>query len=271
MSLIRRNRPGTRTSDLYNWAPEDYSKKKGLFSVQEYIQELIRDNPANVKKIIEPPKGVDLNAWKYEHLRQFILETNLLIVQLKGICTKDTCPKMQASQDWLYLCAVHKEPQDCSAIDYMIHNLDQMSSNLNSSKYFSSRVSIDKSNMKYLEEIIRRLYKILPQYNAYKKPFSKEEYLKTSSVMIDGKLVKASEEEIDKCIEYMKQKNEWISGKTVSDCIRDYLKGEKDITLKVELSDLNNIQKDLEKRIEKIDRMEEKIKLKSRELGESER
>ncbi|MCQ2818762.1 MAG: Mob1/phocein family protein [archaeon] len=159
MSLIRRNRPGTRASDLYNWAPEDYSKKKGLFAVQEYIQELIRDNPANIKKIIEPPKGVDLNAWKYEHLRQFILETNLLIVQLKGICTKDTCPKMKATEDWLYLCAVHKEPQDCPAIDYMIHNLDQMSSNLNSSKYFSSRVSIDKSNMKYLEEIIRRLYR----------------------------------------------------------------------------------------------------------------
>lgn len=159
MPLIRRNRPGTRTGDLYNWAPEEFNKKKGLFAVQEYIQELIRDNPANVKKIIEPPEGVDLNAWKYEHLRQFILETNLLIVQLKGVCTKETCPKMKATEDWLYLCAVHKETQDCPAIDYMIHNLDQMSANLNSSKLFSSRVSIDKSSIKTLENIVRRLYR----------------------------------------------------------------------------------------------------------------
>ena len=47
MSLIRRNRPGTRSGDLYNWAPEDFPKKKGLFAVQEYIQELIRYNPSD--------------------------------------------------------------------------------------------------------------------------------------------------------------------------------------------------------------------------------
>lgn len=111
-STIRRNRPGTRASDLYNWAPEDFSKMKGLFSVQEYIQELIRENPSDVKKIIEAPSEVDLSVWKYEHLRQFILETNLLIVQLQGVCTKQTCPKMKATDDWLYLCAVHKDTQE---------------------------------------------------------------------------------------------------------------------------------------------------------------
>lgn len=159
MSLIRRNRPGTRSADLYNWAPEDFSKKKGLFSVQEYIQELIRDDPANVKKIIEAPNGVDINVWKYEHLRQFVLETNLLIVQLKGVCTKESCPLMKATEDWLYKCSAHKEPQDCPAIDYMIHNLDKASSALNSSKMLSSRVSFDKANIKILAEIVRRLYR----------------------------------------------------------------------------------------------------------------
>jgi hypothetical protein len=111
-NTIRRNRPGTRGSDLYNWAPEDFGKMKGLFSVQEYIQELIRDNPSDVKKIIEAPAEVDLSVWKYEHLRQFILETNLLIVQLQGVCTKQTCEKMKATDDWQYLCAVHKETQE---------------------------------------------------------------------------------------------------------------------------------------------------------------
>ena len=113
---IRRNRPGTRGSDLYNWAPEDFSKMKGLFSVQEYIQELIRDNPSDVKKIVQAPDSVDISVWKYEHLRQFILETNLLIVQLQGICTKQTCEKMKATDDWQYLCAVHKDTQEVRII-----------------------------------------------------------------------------------------------------------------------------------------------------------
>jgi hypothetical protein len=118
--IIRRNRPGTRASDLYNWAPEDYSKMKGLFSVQEYIQELIRDNPSDVKKIITAPNEVDISVWKFEHLRQFILESNLLIVQLQGVCTKQSCPKMKATDDWLYLCAVHRETQEVLYVNIVL-------------------------------------------------------------------------------------------------------------------------------------------------------
>ena len=101
---LKRNRPGTKGCDLYSWAPEEFDKIKGLFSVQEYIQELIRNDPTDIQKIIKAPKEVDLIVWKYEHIRQFILETNLLIVQLQGICTKNSCPKMKATDEWLYLC-----------------------------------------------------------------------------------------------------------------------------------------------------------------------
>ena len=41
----------------------------------------------------------------------------------------------------------------------MIHNLDQMTSTLNNSKLFSSRISINKSSVKNLENIVRRLYR----------------------------------------------------------------------------------------------------------------
>ena len=37
---------------------EDFNKMKGLFSVQEYIQELIRDNPSDIQKIISLPKKI---------------------------------------------------------------------------------------------------------------------------------------------------------------------------------------------------------------------
>lgn len=110
--IIKRNKPGTKSSDLYNWPPEEYSKIKGLFAVQEYIQGLIRDDPQNIQKIIETPEEVDETIWKFEHLRQFILETNLLIVQLQRECTRETCPKMKATDDWLYLCSVHRETQE---------------------------------------------------------------------------------------------------------------------------------------------------------------
>ena len=41
----------------------------------------------------------------------------------------------------------------------MIHNLDQMTATLNDSKLFGSRISIAKSSVKNLENIVRRLYR----------------------------------------------------------------------------------------------------------------
>ena len=53
-----------------------------------------------------------------------------------------TSPKMKASDYWLNLCSFHKKTTECLAIDYMIHNLDQMTTILNNSKLFNDRVSI---------------------------------------------------------------------------------------------------------------------------------
>lgn len=65
-----------------------------------------------MKKIIQPPNNVDLNVWQYEHMRQFILELNLLVTQLKGVCNSKICPKMKATEDWMFLCAAHKNAQE---------------------------------------------------------------------------------------------------------------------------------------------------------------
>jgi len=59
-----------------------------------------------LKKIIEAPLGVDVNVWQYEHMRQFVLELNLLVTQLHGVCTPQKCPKMEANGS-LYACAAH--------------------------------------------------------------------------------------------------------------------------------------------------------------------
>jgi hypothetical protein len=41
----------------------------------------------------------------------------------------------------------------------MIHNLDQMTGTLNDPKIFPSRISVSKSSVKSMENIVRRLYR----------------------------------------------------------------------------------------------------------------
>lgn len=93
-------------------------------------------------------------------MRQFIIELNHLIVQLQGICNPSTCPNMRAGDDTMYLCASHKKPKECSAIDYMIHTLDNATSIMQSSKNFNSRVSIPLNSTKLLVSIVRRFYRL---------------------------------------------------------------------------------------------------------------
>ena len=65
---------------------------------------------------------------------------------------------MKGSPDSEFLCAAHKVAASCSAIEYMIHNLDQATSILLNLKNFQSRVSINET--KSLDTIVRRLYRL---------------------------------------------------------------------------------------------------------------
>ena len=33
-------------------------------------------------------------------------------------CRPDTCSQMTATEQWIFLCAAHKTPKECPAIDY---------------------------------------------------------------------------------------------------------------------------------------------------------
>ena len=112
--------------------------------------------------ICKVPEGVSSNQWQYENICQFITELNLLIVQLinEELCTAQKCPKMKATDMWLYLCASHNKPQDCCAIDYMIHQLDHAESILKDPKNFNDLNSISDSSVKYLQSIARRVYRV---------------------------------------------------------------------------------------------------------------
>ncbi|OWJ99792.1 hypothetical protein Celaphus_00016006 [Cervus elaphus hippelaphus] len=47
---------------------------------------------------------------------------------------------MTATEQWIFLCAAHKTPKECPAIDYTRHTLDGAACLLNSNKYFPSRI-----------------------------------------------------------------------------------------------------------------------------------
>uniref|UniRef100_A0A2P2I2S5 MOB-like protein phocein n=1 Tax=Hirondellea gigas TaxID=1518452 RepID=A0A2P2I2S5_9CRUS len=158
--ILRRNRPGTRADNFYKWADEAYEEMDSTLVVQQFIQQSIRRSHTNIESILTPPETQDEGVWKYEHLRQFCMELNGLAVRLQGECQPASCTQMTATEQWIFLCAAHKTPKECPAIDYTRHTLDGAACLLNSNKYFPSRVSIKESSVAKLGSVCRRVYRI---------------------------------------------------------------------------------------------------------------
>eukprot|EP01112_Ceratiomyxa_fruticulosa_P021563 TRINITY_DN7634_c0_g1_i1.p1 TRINITY_DN7634_c0_g1~~TRINITY_DN7634_c0_g1_i1.p1 ORF type:complete len:211 (-),score=19.82 TRINITY_DN7634_c0_g1_i1:151-783(-) len=157
---LQRNPPGTKNQDMYAWPDQPLEKMDTTFATQQYIQQKIRHDSSDVKGILTVPEGQDEAVWQYEHLRIFTLQLNQMVVLFDEVCNETSCPAMKATDEWLYLCAAHKEPRECSAIDYIIHTLDGTANLLNSDKWFPSRVSIPEGSLKHFQSIARRLYRI---------------------------------------------------------------------------------------------------------------
>lgn len=159
-SGLRRNRPGTSNLEFYKWKDENFEEIESILAVQQYIQQIIRNNKSNVDSVLQAPEQQDEGVWKYEHLRQFCMELNLITVRLQFECNPTTCSQMTATEQWIFLCAAHKNPKECSAIDYTRHTLDGAACLLNSNRYFPSRVSIKESSVAKLGSVCRRIYRI---------------------------------------------------------------------------------------------------------------
>ena len=138
----RRNLPGTTASNFCRWPDETFEEMDSTLAVQQFIQQTIRKNVNDVDSILTAPETQDEGVWKYEHLRQFCMELNGLAVALQSECQPESCSQMTATEQWIFLCAAHKTPKECPAIDYTRHTLDGAACLLNSNKYFPSRVSI---------------------------------------------------------------------------------------------------------------------------------
>lgn len=159
-TMIRRNRKGCLSEEFCSWGEEAFEEMDSTIAVQQFIQQTIRKDAASIDDILTPPEGQDEGAWKYEHLRQFCMELNRLAVGLQAECNAETCTQMTATEQWIFLCAAHKTPKECPAIDYTRHTLDGAACLLNSNKYFPSRVTIKESSVAKLGSVCRRVYRI---------------------------------------------------------------------------------------------------------------
>ena len=79
---------------------------------KKFIQQLIRDDASNVELILKPPEQQDEGVWKYEHVRQFCMDLNLITVRLQDECSPAVCTQMTATEQWIFLCAAHKNPKE---------------------------------------------------------------------------------------------------------------------------------------------------------------
>lgn len=159
-NTLRRNNRGCKSEDFYNWPEQPFDDMDSPLAVQQYIQQVIRRNPSDIDEILKLPEGQDLGAWKIEHLRLFCMQLNRLATRLQECCHPETCNQMTATEQWIFLCAAHKQPNECPAIDYTRHTLDGAASLLNSNKYFPSRVTIKESSVAKLGSVCRRVYRI---------------------------------------------------------------------------------------------------------------
>eukprot|EP00116_Pleurobrachia_bachei_P010026 sb/3470288/ len=158
--IVRRILPGTKSMDFCAWPDQRFEDMDGNLAIEQYIRQCIRRDFKDIDGMLEPPEGVDINVWNYEHLRQFCAQLNDLCVLLQPACNAETCSQMTATVSWIFLCAVHKEPKECCAIDYIRHTLDGAASILNSFKYFPSRQNIKETSVNKLPSTCRRVYRI---------------------------------------------------------------------------------------------------------------
>uniref|UniRef100_A0A7S0RCT4 Mob1/phocein n=1 Tax=Pyramimonas obovata TaxID=1411642 RepID=A0A7S0RCT4_9CHLO len=157
-----RDRRGCRSENLRDWPILPREEFTGPLGAHAYIQQCIRIDPANVEHICECDNSMwDEGLWQLEHLRQVALELSGLVVLLLDVCTKEKCPQMKASDEWVFLCAAHRLPQECCAIDYIAHTLEGTTAVLNSNRWLPARgTPPPPESEKVFKSIARRLHRI---------------------------------------------------------------------------------------------------------------
>ena len=118
-------------------------------------------------------------------------------------------------------------------------------------------------------DIVRGLYKYMNTYKTYTRPFKKKEYLENTILIINGEEIRPTEQEVDSCIEYLKENGTIICDKTVRTTISQYKRGKIDIkqrpeqyveeSTKTQLEILEEEQRNLEQTLENVEQLESEV------------
>ena len=158
--------PGASADELLHAVSiRPFVEMSGRYAVGDYIRARCRLSPHRCEDIITQPDSFPYSTtvWLFEQVRQICRDVGFLVAGFIGedICTPVSCPKMKATDKYLFKCAAHQGNKDCCAIDYAVHTLEGAVSLLNSSKAFPNNLDIKASNMNKFKTLIRRLYRIL--------------------------------------------------------------------------------------------------------------
>ena len=203
----RRIRPGTRYKDFYNYPSKSFEEhRQDPLGMEQWIDQNTRENGVtDPDSTITPPVNLsneELNVWKYEQVRYFCKQLNWLSTELQGYCPPRKYPQMIATEQWIFLCAAHKTPKECAAVDYMRHTLHFVGNQLvsyakilytiklvglkflhsrplNDPKRFPSRSNVKDVAVVKLSNICRRVYRIFA--HAYRVDFTKYMHFSTNT------------------------------------------------------------------------------------------
>ena len=105
---------------------------------------------------------------------------------------------MSVGESQIYTCIGGKEPSEVPAIDYMMHHLDKSNETLRSNEVFADQYNIPESAQKYIESIMRTVYRFLVfayfNHNETWKAFEEKTWLTTRFTLLAQKYEMVADE-----------------------------------------------------------------------------
>jgi hypothetical protein len=150
--MMRRNERGCRAAEMWRWTAAGAAHSGAPDAAGDDQSE------ADWRRGATESRGASV-ARVYGAIRCVVRDAGALVCALQRCCSAASCPLMTTAGQHKFLCAAHKQPQDCCAIDYAAHTVDGAAALL-CSKVFPSRTDMGAQQHQYLASLARRLYRI---------------------------------------------------------------------------------------------------------------
>ena len=142
----------------YDEIVPDYHTNPSLFAPFEFFVQKFHSGSVEEFCAFEFVPG-ELHRWILEAFRFFLIRFNCFIANLQKVCTNNKCPNMVVGE-FEFVCAAHDTNRACNAIDYCKHTSVAAIRTLTDPAHFKSRIINNKEQLKKINHLFRRLYRI---------------------------------------------------------------------------------------------------------------